>query len=253
MLGVKAENLERIKNIKHHFLGRKGGTSPRPWNFLNVGYSLGDVDTRVAENRTRICASLGVLKTSLFLPKQVHGVNALRILKTDDSVSVSSKEADAVWTTEPGILVGVQTADCAPILFSTADGKVVGAIHAGWRGAVADIAIKVLAQVSKELSLAPKHFRISIGPCIGFDSFEVGSEVIDEVKKIVEIDNIVKEGKPGYFFLNLAGLIKLRLNKNFYEHVEIIDRCTFTNPQEYFSYRQSKGKCGRQFSGILLD
>ncbi|MDA0713442.1 MAG: peptidoglycan editing factor PgeF [bacterium] len=253
MHGVRSENLDRIKNIKHQFLGRKGGTSPRPWNFLNVAYGLGDVDSRVSENRTRICASLGVLKTSLYLPKQVHGVNAIRILKTNDSVAINSQEADAVWTTEPRVLVGVQTADCAPILFASEDGKVAGAIHAGWRGAVADIAVKVLSIISKDLDLAPKHFRISIGPCIGFDSFEVGSEVIDEVKKMVEIETIVKESKPGYFFLNLAGLIKLQLNKKFYNHVEIINQCTYSNPQEYFSYRQSKGKCGRQFSGILLE
>ena len=250
MQGVKAESLTRLPWVKHKFMGRRGGTSPRPWNFLNVSYAVGDVQTRVDENRTRICASMQIDSNKFYTVKQVHGTKAMRITCGDTDEEVRKIEADAIWTTEKNVLLGILTADCAPVLFATEAGEAVGAIHAGWRGAVQQIVPATLKQIAAELGLQPNAFRVAIGPCIGFDAFEVGSEVIEEVQKSIDTHGLVKHSKDGRFYLDLAGLIQKQLIDNQFSHVEIIRRCTMSNPQEYFSHRASHGKCGRQASVI---
>ena len=250
MHDVKAENLTRLLNVKHHFMGRRGGTSPRPWDFLNTSYDVGDVKTRVDENRTRICASMQIEPTKFYTAKQVHGTKVVRISSENTVEEIRRTEADALWTTEKNLLVGVQTADCAPVLFATQAGEAVGAIHAGWRGAVHQIVPATLKQIASELGLKPHQFRIAIGPCIGFDAFEVGRDVIEEVQKSTDTHDIVKPGKEDRFYLDLAGLIYKQLNQNYFVHAEIVRRCTMTNPVEYFSHRASHGKCGRQGSVI---
>jgi polyphenol oxidase len=250
MQGVKAENLTRLSSVRHRFMGRIGGTSPKPWDFLNVSYDVGDVRTRVDENRARICASMQIEPGKLYTAKQTHGTKVERIFLKNTAEEIRKIEADAIWTTEKNVLVGVLTADCVPVLFASEAGEAVGAIHAGWRGAVQEIVPQTLKQIGKELELRPHNFRVAIGPCIGFDAYEVGNEVVKKIKNNIDTRDILKPGGKGRFYFDLAGFIHKQLIQNYFNHVEVIRCCTMTNIDKYFSHRASHGNCGRQGSVI---
>lgn len=247
----EALNLTKVKDVHHGFFGRQGGVSKEPWDSLNTCYFMGDAKADVDENRTRICKTFRLKPNSLYTAMQVHGTDSVRITAGDDFEKILHTEADAVWTTEPNIAVGVQTADCAPILFASNDGQVIGAIHAGWRGAVAGIASKTIESVGKILNLPPDRFIVAIGPCIGQDAFEVGPEVIAAVEtRGLPIDDIVKKGREDRTHLDLAGFIKIELQSFGVQQIELIGRCTASNIDEYFSYRGNKGRRGDQLSVI---
>lgn len=246
-----AANLTKLKDIDHGFFGRQGGVSKEPWDSLNTCYFMGDTKKDVDKNRLRICKTFHLKPASLFTTKQVHGTNALRITAGDDPEKILHTEADAIWTSEPNIAVGVQTADCAPILFASDDGQVVGAIHAGWRGAVSGIVTKTIESVGKIVHLSPDRFIVAIGPCIGQDAFEVGPEVIAAVEASGHpINDVVKKGRADRSHLDLAGFIKLELQSLGIRQIELIGCCTASNIDEYFSYRGNKGRRGDQLSVI---
>lgn len=251
MLGEKASNLNLVPGVDHLFMGRIGGTSPKPWDSLNVAYDLGDVKERVDENRARIAALLRVSPRALFDPDQVHGTRVVRVTKSDLPSVVAEEQADAIWTTEPGLAVAVQTADCAPVLIASEGGEVVCAIHAGWRGAVAGIVPKTLETIAKETGLLPEHFLAAIGPCIGFEKFEVGPEVAEAVRAFSFANEVMQPGQGDRFYLDLAGLIRRQLKEIGVTRVEALDRCTMTHNDRYFSYRGGKGKRGNQISVIV--
>ena len=177
-----ATNLNNFAN--HAFFGRQGGVSKKPYDSLNTCYLRGDEKAFVDENRARICQNLGI--NAIYTLKQVHSAKAVRVFAKDDLKKVSLLEADAIWTTD-NIAIGVHTADCAPILVASDDKVAIAAIHAGWRGAVAGIALKTIEEMSNILGLPKNRFIASIGPCIGFDAFEVGPEVVEEAKKYAAV------------------------------------------------------------------
>lgn len=248
---LMATNLAQVKDVAHCFFGRQGGVSLKPWDSLNTCYHMGDVKEHVDENRARICATLSLKPNVLYTPMQVHGTKSIRITRKDNPEEILHVQADSIWTTEPNIAVGVQTADCVPVLFASDDGQVIGAIHAGWRGAVAQISIKTIESVGEVLGLLPSRFVVAIGPAIGFEAFEVGPEVIDALLAAgIPSSNIVKKGREDRFHLDLAGLVQKQLQDHGVERVEIIRRCTASNIDEYFSYRGNKGRRGDQLSVI---
>ncbi|MEI6790869.1 MAG: peptidoglycan editing factor PgeF [Myxococcaceae bacterium] len=181
----------------------------------------------------------------MFLAKQVHGIKALRITSADSVEEIAKQEADALWTTEPNLCVGVKTADCAPVLLKHKTNACVAAIHAGWRGAVAGIVPKTLVDICETLNLKPADFKAQIGACIGFDSYEVGPEVAAQVSR-----DFVKPGKGDRFYLDLRNLIAQQLRQAGVLDIIISQACTFSEPEHYFSAR--RGDLGRQYSWIVL-
>lgn len=248
---LTANNLAKVSRVNNYFFGRQGGVSLKPWDSLNTCFNMGDVDAHVEQNRARICAKLQLNTHALYTPRQVHGTKSIRITEKDSNKQILQIDADAIWTTDANIAVGVQTADCAPILFASDDGLVVGAIHAGWRGAVAGIATKTLELIGQELNLPANRFVVAIGPCIGMTAFEVGPEVIEAVLASGEYLDIVHKGKEDRFHLDIAGLIEKQLQGFGVLSIEIIRRCTATYTDEYFSYRGNKGARGDQLSVIM--
>lgn len=246
-----ARNLTNDIKVQHYFFGRLGGVSHQPWDSLNTCYNRGDVKAHVDQNRARICTKLAISTDALYTPKQVHGTKSIRITKNDCQNLVLQMEADAVWTTDAEVAVSVQTADCAPILLASDDGFVVGAIHAGWRGAVSGIATKTIEHIGKELSIPPNRFIAAIGPCIGMPAFEVGPEVIDAVLATGDYSDVIKKGIKDRFHLDLAGLIEKQLHNIGVKSIEIIRRCTASHTDEYFSYRGNKALRGDQLSVIM--
>lgn len=249
MLGLKSPALDAIDGVSHRFFTAIGGTSPSPWRGLNTSYDVGDAPARVDENLARVRFQLGVRKRRLLTASQVHKDRVLVVDATSDLENTASTEADALLTTAEEVGVGVRTADCAPILLAAKDGRAVAAVHAGWRGATGGI----IGQTLKALDAAgvpATEVVAAVGPCIGFDAFEVGPEVVEAAAACVSIDGLAKAGNGDRQFLDLGGLCERLLRDAGVGTVDVIRACTASDEENYFSYRASNGRCGRMMSAI---
>lgn len=185
------------------------------------------------------------LPPDVFLAKQVHGVRALRIAHEDSIEKIAQQEADALWTTEPGMAVGVRMADCAPVLIRHVGGLCAAAIHAGWRGAVAGIVPKTLTEICQVLDLKPADFEAEIGPCIGFDDYEIGPEVAAQIPKA-----FLRPGLADRSYFDLRGLVREQLMQAGVQEIRVSKHCTFSEPESYYSHRRQDS--GRQYSFVLI-
>lgn len=249
MLGLKSSALDAIDGVSHRFFTAIGGTSPSPWRGLNTSYDVGDAPARVDENLARVRFQLGVRKRSLLTATQVHKDDVVVVDALSDLDTIASQKADALMTTAEEVGVGVRTADCAPILLAAKDGRAVAAAHAGWRGATGGI-IEATLQTLDAARVPAAEVVAAIGPCIGFDAFEVGPEVIDAAKARVSIDGLTKAGAGDRHFFDLAGFCERLLLNAGVPTVDVIRSCTVSDPEQYFSYRASNGRCGRMMSAI---
>lgn len=242
--------LSRVPNIRHAFFNRNGGVSEGVFASLNTSFVLGDDEERVVENRRRICAQMGVSTDKLFVPKQVHGDVIVRIVADSSPDEIAQTQADAIWTTEPGFAVGVQTADCAPLLLADKVGSAVMAVHLGWRGAANGLAQKSVRMLCQHLHISPQDLVAAIGPCIGFDLFEVGPEVVESLKAQVKPEGLVRQRDSTHFDVDLEGWIERELQAVGLIEIDRLRECTVSNPERYFSFRRDKGHTGRQISTI---
>ena len=179
---IEAQALGCIAGIRHGFFTRMGGVSTGIYAGLNTGLGSNDDRQAVTENRARACQALRVTPESLATPHQVHSAEAVTV--TTPWTPGKGPKADAVVTDRPGVAVGVGTADCGPVLFADPDAGVVGAAHAGWKGALTGI---LEATVDGMESLGAKRDRIIsvLGPTISVRAYEVGPEFRD---RFVEAD-----------------------------------------------------------------
>ena len=248
MLHYCAGSLKKIDGVCHAFMTKQGGTSPAAWNSLNVSYHVGDVAARVDENRARICMQWGVLPTALYVPKQVHKTGLIRVDKQSDFLQIRQQEADAIYTCDPDVLVGVSTADCAPILLACDNAHAVCAIHAGWRGTALGIVLHVLKQLQQDLGIAPCQWHAAIGPCIGADSFLVGADVFEAFSGYQNC--FIQQSEHTWSF-DLAKTLSQQLQECGVEQIETLRLCTVKNKDVFFSHRTASGRaCGRQLSFI---
>ena len=162
--------------VPHGFFTRQGGVSEGPYASLNCSLSGQDSRERVLENRARVARTLGGVPEALVGLMQVHGAEVVCVEKPWQPGE--GPRSDAMVTDRPGIALGVITADCAPVLFATPAGDVVGAAHAGWRGALAGVLEATLAAMR---ALGATCVVAAIGPCIGPDSYEVAADLRDAV------------------------------------------------------------------------
>ena len=162
-----------LDGIPHGFFGREGGVSTGVFASLNVSESSGDDLSHVANNRAQATRAIQFSPDALITVKQVHSTTVVALTERPDPAE--RREADAIVTNLPGLVLGILTADCAPILFADPEAGVIGAAHAGWKGAVGDIAYStVLAMVALGADLA--NIRAVIGPTISGPNYEVGPE-----------------------------------------------------------------------------
>ncbi len=186
------------------------------------------------------------LPAAAFLAKQVHGTHAVRVTPGMTPGQVAQIEADALWTTEPGLVLAVKTADCAPVLVRNREGTCVAAIHAGWRGAVAGIVaetLKKLPPFEKGGQGGFHNFQAFIGPCISQSVYEIGPEVASQIPA-----QFLKPGQKDRSYFDLRGLIKWQLEKLGISEISLSQRCTYSEKELYFSAR--RGDSGRQYSFI---
>ena len=237
--------------VAHAFSTRLGGVSVGPFASLNLGNPNGatvqDPLENLATNYALLHAAAGLAGRERAYVHQVHGdvVHAARIGKSFD---VNCK-GDAVVTDDPARAAAVRVADCVPILLATADGRTVAAVHAGWRGVVAGVVDKAVESIRPS---AGERLPIvaAVGPCIGFDAFEVGPEVAAEFEKAFGGDScgLLKPSKnAGKAMVDLRSAVRLQLIGLGLaaKDVDLTDRCTVRDDDEFFSHRRENGVTGR--------
>jgi YfiH family protein len=251
---VLADNLASLKSVAHGFFTRQGGVSDGIYASLNCGLGSEDEPDAVRENRRRVVAHLAA--TDIVSAHQVHGTTALHV----DQVWPSGvrPKADAMVTATRGLALGVLTADCAPVLLADAEAGVVGAAHAGWRGAVAGVLEATIAAM-ENLGASRTRITAAVGPCIRQPAYEVGPEFKAEFLRQDPANGRFFTRGPGpggrpRFDLSAYALSRLQAARV----VSAVqsDACTFAQPEEFFSYRGSRVRqepdYGRQISAIVL-
>lgn len=238
---LKTAKILSLPGILHGFFGRQGGVSKGVYSSLNIGLNKGDDEAHIIENRKRISEVFGGL--SLMTLRQVHKNEVLIV----DASTEKGHQKDAMVTKIPGRLMAIQTADCAPVLLADPLMRVVGAVHAGWRGAVTGI-IKNTLEAMYLLGAKGENIRAAIGPCVYQASYEVGQEVYDEAK---QPDFFVPSTKSGHYFFDLNGYVCRNLNEQGVNAIEVLPFDTYALEQEYFSCRRST-HCGEHAYGTQL-
>ena len=240
-------------DIPHGFFGRQGGVSTGDLASLNCGLGSGDDPALIAENRRRVADAVlpGAPLTGVY---QVHGDRCVII---DENTDLTARpEADALATRTPGILLGILTADCVPVLFADREAGVIGAAHAGWKGALAGVTDATLAAMER-LGARRDHIAAAVGPCIGRASYEVDDGfVLRFTADDPANEHFFAAGRPGHAMFDIAAYVAARLAAAGLTRIAIGGQDTYAEPQDYFSYRRAchkqENSYGRQLSVIGL-
>lgn len=242
-----------LAGLPHGFLGRTGGVSTGAVASLNCGLGAGDDPAAVAENRRR--AGEAVLPAARMVGVyQVHSPLCVTVAEPWDDAS--RPEADALVTDRPGLLLAIVTADCAPVLLADREAGVVGAAHAGWKGAVGGVCEATVAAM-EALGARRERMVAAIGPCIAQPSYEVDEAFRARfLAEDVAHDRFFKGGRPGHCQFDLEGFVVARLAACGVGRVEATGLDTLSMPARYYSYRRAtlagEPAYGRQISLIGL-
>ncbi len=242
--------------VPHGFFTRRGGVSGGPFASLNCSLSGGDARDAVLENRARAARAIGVEPHRLVGLMQVHGADVVEV--TEPWSPGNGPRADAMVTARAGIALGIITADCAPILLADTRSGVVGAAHAGWRGAVAGV-IAATVDAMIELGARPAAIVAAIGPCIAQASYEVGADLRDAV--LTRDPDNARFFAPGRrearWQFDLAGCCAAQLAAIGIRCVRVLAVDTAADEAMFFSHRRRTlrggGPIGHQISMIALD
>ena len=279
----EAAMLAEAPGLRHGFFGRRGGVSEGPFASLNCSTANGDDPARVAENRRRVCAALDLMPESLVTVTQVHGIQTAVITGIPEDASPADagikqpepreadaspadagiknperREADALVTAMPGVALGLLTADCAPVLLVDPKARVIGAAHAGWRGALGGVLHSVVGAM-ENLGAKPGDILAAIGPTIGPGSYQVGPEFSDPFLNQDPGNQALFSDASGHMRFDLPGFIAARLLD---QGVRALDlgHDTYAEENKFFSYRKATksakpgtpAETGRQLSVICL-
>ena len=242
-----------LQPIRHGFFTRRGGASSGLFSGLNCGFGSSDQAEIVAINRGRVATAMGVGPTGLATVHQVHSAEIAVLRKDDQAADVADLRADGLVTDRPGIALAVLTADCQPILLADPQAGVIGAVHAGWRGALSGV---IEAAVGAMNDLGATHIRAVIGPTISQRAYEVGEEFMDEfLAEDPDLQRFFSGGPNGKPMFDLPGFGLMRLRDAGVE-AEWTGHCTYSDPERFYSYRrtthQKQADYGRLISAIAL-
>jgi YfiH family protein len=239
--------------LSHGFFTREGGVSVGHYASLNTGYGSGDDLACVGENRRRITASLGAETADVMTCHQIHS----NIVHVITEMPFEKLEGDALVTNRPGLAIGVLTADCVPVLFADVEAGVIGAAHAGWRGAEKGILQATIAAM-ESLGAMREAIVVAIGPCIQQASYEVGGDVYQVfTSKQPDFKQFFKSGSDGaHFWFDVGGVTEHILRLSGVANIERLGYDTYAEEKRFFSFRRSTHRSepvyGRQMSAILL-
>jgi YfiH family protein len=251
---LRASSLD-LPGIRHGFFTRHGGVSEGIYASLNCGFGSSDEAAKVAENRARAMAALGLAGDRLATCYQTHSADV--VVVDDPWPRGENPRADAMVTRTPEIALGILTADCAPVLFADAEARIIGAAHAGWRGALSGV-LEATVEAMKKLGAVPQRIHAAIGPCIGSDSYEVGPEFPAPFLAETAGNEVFFRAAPraGHFLFDLAGYATARLKRLSLARIETMPGDTAADVERFFSYRRSYHRkepdYGRELSAIVL-
>jgi YfiH family protein len=248
---LHAANLARQTGIAHGFFGREGGVSSGLYASLNCGPGSRDDPSAVAENRRRVAAALHPAARIASLA-QIHSP-LVHVVGSDWDAS-ARPEGDGMVTAAPGLALGILTADCAPVLFSDSQAGVIGAAHAGWKGALGGV---LEATVGAMRTLGATKIAAAIGPSISAAHYEVSSDFRDRfLDDSGENTRFFGTGAPSHYYFNLEGYVAARLDSLDLSSVELMGVCTYPKKNGFFSYRRTthagEPDYGREISAILI-
>lgn len=252
-MSVEVVKAKLLQDMPHGFFGRVGGVSTGIYAGLNVGLGSEDEREAVLENRRRAVEAV-LPGASLARVYQIHSPDVVTVTGSDDQDD--PPKGDAMVTDRPGILLGIVTADCVPVLFADRQAGVVGAAHAGWKGAISGVTDNTIAAM-ETLGADRSRIACAIGPCIAQKSYEVDEGFF---RRFAEEDaaneRFFADGKPKHYQFDIEGYVAAQLAAAGIGKVECLGEDTYSQPDRFFSYRRSchRGEpgYGRQISMIGL-
>jgi YfiH family protein len=251
---LQAPSLAALSGIRHAFFTREGGVSDGVYATLNGGIGSKDLATNVTENRARMAAALAVRPERLLSAYQIHSPEV--VVAREPWTYETRPHADAIVTREPGLAVGVSTADCGPVLFADPQARVVGAAHAGWRGALTGV-LEATVSAMERLGASRSRIVAAAGPMIRQPNYEVGAELVERFIA-ADPDNarFFAEGRPGHSMFDLPGYVAARLSRLGLAAIDDLALCTYADPRRFYSYRRTTHRgepdYGRHVNAIAL-
>jgi hypothetical protein len=254
---LESEILHNCPSVTHAFLTRWSGISEGNFSSLNFSTSVGDLATHVTRNWEILAEAFDIPVSQFLMINQVHGD---RVLIADDLTQRSSLDhpisCDAVLTTKRGLALGIKTADCVPILLFDGVKGIVGAVHAGWRGTVLNIAVKTVQTMIEAFQCNPSDILTAIGPAIGSCCYQVDEQVYTAFSK--EASSYASAfracNEQGKWMLDLAWVNRMHLLQSGIpeNNISSTGLCTSCRTDIFFSHRAEKGTTGRQLNLIVI-
>lgn len=246
--------LNEVTRLRHAFFTREGGDSEGIYGSLNCGFGSGDDPQRVAANRARAMSMLDLPPDALVT---VHQAHTAEVVVVDRPWQSDPPVADGMVTAQPGVALGILTADCAPVLFADARAGVVGAAHAGWKGALGGVLEATIAAMTG-LGAHLHDITAVIGPHIAYRSYEVGATFPEPfLAKGPDEDFFSPSRRPGHLLFDLGGYVARRIARTGVTDVYRAPFDTCREESRFFSYRRAtlRGEpdYGRQLSAIVLE
>jgi hypothetical protein len=252
---IRIKEFSHSPRIAHGFFTREGGISKGLYSSLNCSFGSNDHFKNVETNRNRVLQKLGIQNGRLITLKQIHSDKVLNVVNPWNYED--APDGDGLVTNIPGLVLGILTADCAPVLFVDHIAKVIGAAHAGWRGALTGILESTIEEMIK-LGSSASNIKAAIGPCIGLGSYEIGPEFRE---KFIEGDIrneqfFTRSTRQGHYKFDLASYIQSRLSEIGVLKVYKTTYDTYQDKSLFFSYRRSvierQKDYGRELSAISV-
>lgn len=257
MIPVITSPLLDLAGVRHAFFTRQGGVSTGIYESLNVGRGSGDAPDDVAENRRRAAAHFSQPIERLVTNYQVHSA-AVSLIEAEADLAQPPSEADGLATNLPGVVLGALAADCAPVLFVDPKARVIGAAHAGWKGALSGVTDMTLTAMVQDFDARIENIVAVVGPCIGPASYEVGSEFLDRF--VGEDAGNARFFRPGELadkaMFDLPSYVLHRLRAAGVETCEWVGHDTCAREDLFFSnrraFKRGEPDFGRLLSAIAL-
>jgi len=247
--------LSKLPGVRHGFFTRDGGVSSGVYATLNGGTGSKDAPDKIAENRARMAAALGVAPSHFITAHQIHSPDV--VIAEAPWTAEARPRADAIVTRTPKLAIGVSTADCGPLLFADSAAGVVGAAHAGWRGALTGVIEATVAAMEK-LGAKRAHIAATLGPTIRQPNYEVGPEFVARFTAADPANArfFAPAARDGHALFDLTGYIAERVHRAGIDDFEDLGLCTYAEPEHFFSYRRmtkiGEADYGRHINAIAL-
>jgi polyphenol oxidase len=252
---IHAPELSALAGIRHAFFTREGGVSRGLYASLNGGLGSSDDPSSVAENRRRMTEHLGQRPDALVSLHQIHSPDA--VVVEQPWGRDGRPRADGMVTKTPGLALGITTADCGPVLFADAEARVVGAAHAGWRGALGGVLDATLAAM-EDLGARRERVVAVLGPTIRQEAYEVGPELVAQFRDADPASErfFRPAARDGHALFDLPGFLRARLDAAGCGTVADLGLCTYADESRFYSYRRATHRgepdYGRLISAIAL-